>query len=55
MSSRGPERSLGDEVLLAIAPTIAHELLVAARGILRREHEAWMARRDAPQPRRRAR
>lgn len=53
--SRPEPRPFAQELVLTIASTVAAELLIAARGVLRREHEAWMARRDKPQPKGRRR
>ena len=40
-------RSLAAEVLVAAVPPLVTELLATARGVVRREHEAWLALRAA--------
>lgn len=45
-------RSLAAEVLVAAVPPLVTELLATARGVVRREHEAWLARRAAEKRRR---
>lgn len=44
MSERAP---FAERWLIAAAPQIAEQLLIAARAVLRREHLAWIARREA--------
>jgi hypothetical protein len=42
-----PHRSLVHEAIVAAAPVIAGEILCALRGVIRREHQAHLKRREA--------